>query len=109
MLDAGTGTIVNIASLAGKNGVEGGTAYCASKHAVLGFSKSLMLEVRKRGLRVVAICPGSVATPFMDKRRSEEHTSELQSQSNLVCRLLLEKKKKKAGAQLDARTVRVHY
>jgi len=47
MLKAGTGTIVNIASLAGKNGVEGGTAYCASKHAVLGFSKSLMLEVRK--------------------------------------------------------------
>src|SRR2546430_17427890 len=43
-------------------------SYCASKHAVLGFSKSLMLEVRKRGLRVVAICPGSVATPFMDKR-----------------------------------------
>src|SRR5205807_8746707 len=32
------------------------------------FSKSLMLEVRKRGLRVVAICPGSVSTPFMDKR-----------------------------------------
>jgi 3-oxoacyl-[acyl-carrier protein] reductase len=68
MRDAGRGTIVNIASLAGKNGVEGGTAYCASKHAVLGFSKSLMLEVRKQGLRVVAICPGSVATPFMDKR-----------------------------------------
>src|SRR6266513_3970138 len=68
MLDAGTGTIVNIASLAGKNGVEGGTAYCASKHAVLGFSKSRMLEVRTHGLRVVAICPGSVATPFMDKR-----------------------------------------
>jgi NAD(P)-dependent dehydrogenase (short-subunit alcohol dehydrogenase family) len=68
MRDAGRGTIVNIASLAGKNGIEGGTAYCASKHAVLGFSKSLMLEVRKQGLRVVAVCPGSVATPFMDKR-----------------------------------------
>src|SRR5438034_4040964 len=68
MKDAGGGTVVNVASLAGKNGVEGGTAYCASKHAVLGFSKSLMLEVRKRGLRVVAICPGSVSTPFMDNR-----------------------------------------
>lgn len=68
MRDAGRGTIVNIASLAGRNGIEGGTAYCASKHAVLGFSKSLMLEVRKQGLRVVAICPGSVDTPFMDKR-----------------------------------------
>ena len=63
-----TGAIVNIASLAGKNGVEGGTAYCASKHAVLGFSKALMLEVRKRGVRVVAVCPGSVSTPFMDKQ-----------------------------------------
>ena len=69
MLHAQTGTIVNIASLAGKNGIEGGTAYCASKHAVLGFSKSLMLEVRKYGLRVVAICPGSVATPFTEKQR----------------------------------------
>jgi 3-oxoacyl-[acyl-carrier protein] reductase len=62
------GAIVNIASLAGKNGFDGGTAYCASKHAVLGFSKALMLEVRKRGIRVIAVCPGSVATPFMDKQ-----------------------------------------
>ena len=67
MLDARTGTIVNIASLAGRNGVEGGTAYCASKHAVLGFSKSLMLEVRKHGLRVLSICPGSVATTITAK------------------------------------------
>jgi len=73
MLDAGTGTVVNIASLAGKNGVEGGTAYAASKHAVLGFSKSLMLEVRKRGLRVVAICPGSVATAFAEKGERIRH------------------------------------
>ncbi len=73
MLDAGTGTIVNIASLAGKNGVEGGTAYCASKHAVLGFSKALMLEVRKRGVRVVAVCPGSVATPFAEKGARVRH------------------------------------
>lgn len=62
------GAVVNLASLAGRNGIEGGTAYCASKHAVLGFSKALMLEVRKQGVRVVAICPGSVATPFMDKQ-----------------------------------------
>lgn len=68
MVEARSGTIVNIASLAGKNGVEGGTAYCASKHAVLGFSKSLMLEVRKHGIRVVAICPGSVDTAFAVKR-----------------------------------------
>jgi 3-oxoacyl-[acyl-carrier protein] reductase len=68
MRRAGRGTIVNLASLAGRNGFEGGTAYCASKHAVLGFSKALLAEVRKDNLRVVAICPGSVATPFMDKQ-----------------------------------------
>ena len=68
LVRAGKSSIVNIASLAGRNGFEGGTAYCASKHAVLGFSKALMLEVRKRGLRVIAVCPGSVATPFMDKQ-----------------------------------------
>jgi len=67
MSDAGGGTIVNVASLAGKNGIEGGTGYCASKHAVLGFSKSLMLEVRKQLVRVVAICPGSVDTGFGDR------------------------------------------
>jgi 3-oxoacyl-[acyl-carrier protein] reductase len=58
----GRGTIVNIASLAGKNGFAGGTAYTASKHAVLGFSKSLMMEVRTEGIRAIAICPGSVET-----------------------------------------------
>lgn len=68
MKRAGRGTIVNIASLAGRNGIEGGTAYCASKHAVLGFSKALMLEVRKHNIRVVAICPGSVATGFRDRQ-----------------------------------------
>ncbi|MEO8296150.1 MAG: SDR family oxidoreductase [Gemmatimonadota bacterium] len=56
------GSIVNIASLAGKNGFVGGTAYTASKHAVMGLSKSLMLEVRADNVRVMAICPGSVDT-----------------------------------------------
>ena len=59
------GTIVNVASLAGKNGFAGGTAYAASKHAVMGFSRSLMLEVRKDNVRVIAICPGSVDTSMM--------------------------------------------
>jgi 3-oxoacyl-[acyl-carrier protein] reductase len=56
------GAIVNVASLAGRNGFVGGTAYTASKHAVLGFSRSLMLETRKDNIRVIAICPGSVDT-----------------------------------------------
>jgi len=60
-----SGTIVNVASLAGRNGFVGGTAYTASKHAVLGFSRSLMLELRKENIRVVTILPGSVATGML--------------------------------------------
>lgn len=71
MLQRETGHIVNVASLAGKNGVAGGAAYSASKHAVLGFSRSLMLETRKQGVRVIAVCPGSVATPFFDRAGAE--------------------------------------
>jgi 3-oxoacyl-[acyl-carrier protein] reductase len=59
------GAIVNVASLAGRNGFVGGTAYAASKHAVLGFSRSLMLEVRKDNVRVITICPGSVDTGML--------------------------------------------
>jgi 3-oxoacyl-[acyl-carrier protein] reductase len=60
-----SGAIVNIASLAGRNGFAGGTAYAASKHAVLGFSRSLMMEVRKDNIRVITICPGSVDTSLI--------------------------------------------
>jgi 3-oxoacyl-[acyl-carrier protein] reductase len=60
-----SGTIVNVASLAGRNGFVGGTAYTASKHAVLGFSRSLMLETRKDNIRVITILPGSVATELL--------------------------------------------
>lgn len=59
------GAIVNISSLAGRNGFAGGTAYCASKHAVLGFSRALMMEVRQDNIRVITLCPGSVDTPLI--------------------------------------------
>lgn len=68
MLRRREGSIVNVASLAGRNGFAGGTAYAASKHAVLGFSRSLMLETRKDNIRVIAICPGSVATSMLQEQ-----------------------------------------
>jgi 3-oxoacyl-[acyl-carrier protein] reductase len=58
--------IVNVASLAGKNAFKGGGGYAATKHAVVGFSRCLMLEERDNGVRVLAICPGSVRTSFFD-------------------------------------------
>ena len=72
----GSGHIVNIASLAGRNPVPGGAAYAASKHAVLGFSKSVFGEVREDGIRVVAVCPGSVVTPFFDKSGADLKNAE---------------------------------
>jgi NAD(P)-dependent dehydrogenase (short-subunit alcohol dehydrogenase family) len=60
------GMIVNIGSVAGKRGIKGGTAYCASKFALNGFSESLMEELRDFGIRVACINPGSVMTGFFD-------------------------------------------
>jgi NAD(P)-dependent dehydrogenase (short-subunit alcohol dehydrogenase family) len=61
----GHGDIVNVASLAARNGFAGGSAYVASKHAVLGFGRALMLELRKEGIRVITVCPGSVDTGLL--------------------------------------------
>ena len=60
------GDIINISSLAGKNSFVGGAMYSASKWGLIGFARSLMLEVREHNVRVVTICPGSVNTSFSD-------------------------------------------
>jgi NAD(P)-dependent dehydrogenase (short-subunit alcohol dehydrogenase family) len=62
-----SGMIVNVGSVAGKRGIKGGTAYCASKFAINGFSESLMEELREFGIRVSCINPGSVMTGFFDR------------------------------------------
>ena len=59
------GTIINISSIAGKNGFVYGTTYAASKHALMGFTKSLFLELREYNIRVSAVCPGSVETEMI--------------------------------------------
>lgn len=64
MIARHSGFIVTIGSLAGRSSFVGGTAYSATKHAVIGFSESLMLEVRNAGVRVSVVMPGSVATGF---------------------------------------------
>jgi ketoreductase len=56
------GRVINISSVLGRFGVPGYTAYCASKHGVIGFTKALALEVAARKITVNAICPGWVET-----------------------------------------------
>ena len=65
MVDAAYGRIVNIASTAALRGFRYGTAYAASKHGVLGLTRSLALEVADRGITVNAVCPGYVETDMM--------------------------------------------
>ena len=64
MTERGRGHVVTIGSLAGRNTFAGGTCYTGTKHFVMGFSESLMLEVRDRGVKVSVVMPGSVATEF---------------------------------------------
>ncbi len=59
------GNIVNLASTAGVIGQAYTSAYCASKHALVGITKSLALELGRDGIRVNAVCPGSVDTPMI--------------------------------------------
>ncbi|MFC3038993.1 SDR family NAD(P)-dependent oxidoreductase [Virgibacillus xinjiangensis] len=67
----GSGHIVNVASQAGKIATPKSAVYAASKHAVLGFTNALRLEVQKKGIYVTAVNPGPVSTRFFDSADPE--------------------------------------
>jgi|OM-RGC.v1.007135437 NAD(P)-dependent dehydrogenase (short-subunit alcohol dehydrogenase family) len=64
MLRQGSGSIINNASMGGLIGFENASVYIASKHAVIGMTKTASIEWFKRGVRVNALCPGLIETPF---------------------------------------------
>jgi NAD(P)-dependent dehydrogenase (short-subunit alcohol dehydrogenase family) len=67
MVERGWGRVVNVASIAGKTGGPYISAYSASKHAVIGFTRSVAAEVATTGVTVNAVCPGYVDTPMTDR------------------------------------------
>ena len=91
MIANGWGRVINIASIAGKTGARFIAAYSASKHAVLGLTRSAALEVAANGVTVNAICPGYVDTEMTSKaienivaktgRKAEEALAELEQAS----------------------------
>jgi NAD(P)-dependent dehydrogenase (short-subunit alcohol dehydrogenase family) len=71
MLARRAGSIVNIASIAGVVGVRDRLAYCASKFAIVGMTKAMALDHARDGVRINAICPGRVETPYVSERLKE--------------------------------------
>lgn len=84
------GYIITIASLAGTNFFESASAYNASKFGLVGFTQAIMLDLRKYGIKVTTIMPGSVATQFNNHVLSDEDAWKIQPEDigQLVADLL---------------------
>ena len=67
-----SGNIINIASVAGQLGVFGHIAYSASKHAVLGITKTAAVEYARQGIRINAVCPAFTDTPMLQRGKEAD-------------------------------------
>ncbi len=77
LLRRGSGTIINVSSMAGVMGFPGEAVYCATKFAQVGFTQALDRELRPRGIKVGVLCPGGVKTEFaIGTGRTEEGVAE---------------------------------
>jgi 3-hydroxybutyrate dehydrogenase len=94
MLEQKWGRIINISSVAGKIGFPFGAAYSASKHGLIGLTRTVAIEVATRGVTVNAICPGPIRTSMLERRirfNSENEgipVEEVEKSFNSIQRLL---------------------
>jgi NAD(P)-dependent dehydrogenase (short-subunit alcohol dehydrogenase family) len=87
MLKNGGGAIVNTSSVGGLIGVPGVPIYVASKHAVLGLTKSAALEYAKQGIRINAVSPGGIETELFDRFASDPQFREQMEAAHPVGRV----------------------
>jgi NAD(P)-dependent dehydrogenase (short-subunit alcohol dehydrogenase family) len=87
MLERGCGRIVNVASVAGLVGIQNRAAYCASKAAVVGLTRAMAADHAAAGLRINAVCPGTVHTEWID-RILADHPDPAQGRAAMEARQL---------------------
>lgn len=82
-----SGLIININSVASKNGSDGETAYCTSKHGLSGFTKSLQFEVTKSNIRIIDVCLGAMKTDMSKGRKDSKKFIDVYDVADLIFKI----------------------